>query len=164
MTGEIILYNVRAYKHDVPQRGDIIFFDGSEYINSCVLLCKRVIGVPGDIIVFINGNIYINGSKYEEDYLPKDVVTVSDSVFAVPDDSVFVLGDNREDSFDSRFFKNTYVSYEDIKGKYIWGIYSEEAADIIIKSMEKLESVKRLRGFTYDYRSNTHRPTNIRNI
>ena len=144
MTGEITVYSVRAYKHNVPQRGDIIYFDGFNYLNKNVLLCKRVIGVPGDVIEFADGDVYINGSKYEEEYLPNGVVTECEYIFVVPDDCVFVLGDNRMNSFDSRFFNNAYVSYEDIKGKHIWGKYYKKASGILLKIVKVLERIKRL--------------------
>ena len=69
---------------------------------------KRVIGVPGDHIVIENGNVYINGELQKEEYLQSGVITTNGRGncldVTVPDNSVFVMGDNRSQSTDSRCF------------------------------------------------------------
>ena len=115
--GNSVMYNRLAYKKNVPERGDIIAFWSGEEGK---LMAKRVIGLPGDTVEFRNGYVYINGVMADErEYLDEDIETNSNKVFNVPAESVFVLGDNRENSYDSRFWKIPYVSYSDIKGKYI---------------------------------------------
>ena len=73
-----------------------------------VSFIKRVIGLPGDHIEIKNDKVYINGTEYEEPYLNSTVkTTASQGVFTnivVPENSVFVMGDNRGDSTDSRHF------------------------------------------------------------
>lgn len=70
---------------------------------------KRVIGLPGDRVEIKKDSVYINGIKYNEDYIPESVKTdmksggICDDVI-VPDDCVYVLGDNRAASIDSRKF------------------------------------------------------------
>ena len=127
--GEIVFFNKFAYIKNVPQRGDIVYLNGSSYTGK-EYLCKRVIGIPGDTIEFINGDVYINGKKVNEGYISEDIETNSNNVFEVPSGCVFVMGDNRENSLDSRFFTNPYVPYEDIKGKYAGGFYNEFVASI----------------------------------
>ena len=121
-----------AYISKTPQRGDIIYFEGSSYSDS-QYLCKRVIGIPGDTIKFVNGDVYINDMKVNEAYISDEIETNSKNTFLVPNNCVFVMGDNRENSLDSRFFTNPYVSYDDIKGKYAGGFYIEPIAKLIAK-------------------------------
>jgi signal peptidase I len=94
-----------VYPFSPPERGDIIVFNppnGSEkpYI-------KRVIGLPGETVSFKDGFVYINGVKVEEPYLDGDQTRCNRSVcpdVVVPESSVYVMGDNRENSSDSRSF------------------------------------------------------------
>ena len=67
---------------------------------------KRVIGVEGDYIKIENGKVYRNGEELQENYLAEGVITKSKtySDITVPEDCVFVMGDNREHSIDSRDF------------------------------------------------------------
>lgn len=115
--GSSVFYNKLAYKKKAPERGDIIAFWSGEEGK---LMSKRVIGLPGDTIEFHNGYVYINGIMADErEYISEDIETNSNKVFNVPAECVFVLGDNRENSYDSRYWKLPYVPYKDIKGKYM---------------------------------------------
>lgn len=117
MTGDTVFFNKLAYvRHDVS-RGDIIAFWSEE---QSALFAKRVIGLPGDDISFMDGYVRINGIFADEsDYIVEDVETNCIKSFTVPEGCYFVLGDNRENSYDSRFFSNPYIKKENIKGKYL---------------------------------------------
>ena len=83
---------------------------------------KRVIGLPGDHVEIKDGSVYINGEKLEENYLSNDVKTESVNGgqyldIIVPEKTVFVMGDNRPDSIDSRKFG--CIPYEKIEGKIV---------------------------------------------
>jgi signal peptidase I len=83
---------------------------------------KRVIGLPGDHVEIKDGSVYINGEKLEENYLSSDVKTESVNGgqyldIIVPEKTVFVMGDNRPDSIDSRKFG--CIPYEKIEGKIV---------------------------------------------
>lgn len=119
MTGDFIVGNRLAYTNIEPQRGDIIFFKKNDEIVG-----KRVIGIAGDIITFADGKVLINNKVLDEsEYLPEDIQTISDKEFKVPEKCVFVLGDNRENSFDSRYWEDiSYVEYENIVAKMLFKV------------------------------------------
>lgn len=105
----------------VPEYGSVIVFRESSERKR--LLVKRVIGLPGDEIRFSDGNVYRNGEALEEPYLMRQGVSFSNvSAFAVPEGAVFVLGDNRENSKDSRFMEETYVPIENIYAEELFQV------------------------------------------
>lgn len=130
--GDYIISNGLAYMNHEPQRGDVIIFDKGDES-----LVKRVIGLPGDDITFIDGSVYINGQICYEEYIPNDVEThCAWDFFAIPDDCYFVMGDNRKYSYDSRYWDEPYVNKEDIEGKVILSIPVSQLINAI-KSMQQ---------------------------
>lgn len=117
-TGDVVIYNRLAYKVRDVKRGDSISFKHDNSVYG-----KRVIGIAGDTISFHNGYVYINDKKIDESaYIGEDIETNCTEKFTVPDGCVFVLGDNREDSNDSRFWDAPYVDKKDIIGKQLINI------------------------------------------
>ena len=81
-------------------------------------MVKRVIGLPGDQISFEGGYVFRNGEKLEEPYLQAEGVTYSDTErFSVPDGCIFVMGDNRLHSRDSRYMENPFIPVKNILAK-----------------------------------------------
>ncbi|MDO4176073.1 MAG: signal peptidase I [Bacillota bacterium] len=120
-----LIVNKLAYiNKDHPKRGDIIIFK-SDLINSDtgkkMLLIKRVIGVEGDIIRFEDNNVYRNGDLLAEDYIkdedPEARCYPNGMVYTVGEDEIFVMGDNRAVSRDSRDPDVGLVSEDKVVGK-----------------------------------------------
>ena len=123
MKGDKISGNRLSYKFSEPERGDIIIFKFPD--NEEENYIKRIIGLPGDIIEITNGIVYINGEALDESYLPAHPYMEDFPATVVPDDSYFMMGDNRLNSKDSRYWNNKFVSKDKILAKAIF-IYSPE--------------------------------------
>lgn len=118
MTGDISVSYRLAYVNEKPERGDIIIFK-----RNGDTLGKRVVGIENDVVEFIDGYVYINGELLDEsEYIDTDIETNSNKSFEVPEGCVFVLGDNRENSLDSRHWENPYVPETDIIAKLLFVI------------------------------------------
>lgn len=120
MPGNRLIGSRLSYLKDGPERGDIVIFRYPD--NEEELYVKRVIGLPGETVDIRDGHIYIGGSEVPltEDYLKEEwTVAMGDYHFQVPEDSYLMLGDNRNDSWDARYWNNTYVQREKILGKAV---------------------------------------------
>lgn len=118
--GDYTVANGLAYVLREPQRGDIVVFWSDEFDQ---MMVKRVIGIPGDEISFHDGYVYINGNIQYEPYIDPDIETNSPKVFTVPEKAYFMLGDNRENSLDSRFWQSPFISKGKIAGKYLGTLF-----------------------------------------
>ncbi len=111
--GEIMILNKIGYSINGVERFDIVVVD----YNGDKLI-KRVIGLPGETLKYENNILYINGQEVEEPYLNESTEDFNITSFGyskIPRDCYFVLGDNRDDSKDSRIIG--CVSEKQIKGK-----------------------------------------------
>jgi len=104
--GQFILTNLITLRISGPVRGDVIVFNAP--IDQEKDFIKRVIGLPGDTIYLQNGNVYVNGKKYDESAYLHGIQTGGGDflhegqTITVPDNNYFVMGDNRPASSDSR--------------------------------------------------------------
>lgn len=118
MPGDRLIGNRLAYLKEGPKRGDVVIFHYPDDEED--LYVKRVIGLPGETVVIEDAKVYIDGNEepLAEDYLKEEwVAATGPYTFLVPEDSYLVMGDNRNDSWDARFWSNTYVARKKILGK-----------------------------------------------
>lgn len=137
-----LVINRLSYKKELPKTGDIIVFYqnreigsfGEEFVRSFVnmipfagkedrdRLVKRVIGTPGDVVDIRDGYVYLNGEVLDEPYV-KGIT--EEGSFELPvtvgENQLFVMGDNREHSFDSRDFGLIDISH--VEGKVVFRLY-----------------------------------------
>lgn len=112
--GDRVLANKFIYDFTDPDRGDVVVFESVEVEGQDLI--KRVVGTPGDTVEVREGTLYVNGERQEEPYTNQRGSGISppQEEFEVPEDTVFVMGDNRANSRDSRFFGA--VPEENIEG------------------------------------------------
>lgn len=110
MSGELLIVDRTAYMKTSPQRGDIVVCR----VSPSKLYIKRVIAVGGEEITIENGQTYINGEPLKEEYLKEEMVGEINPQ-TVPEGEVFVMGDNRNNSTDSRSIGT--IKIKDILGK-----------------------------------------------
>jgi len=105
-----------------PERGDIVVFPHDEG-GVTELYIKRVIGLPGEKITITGGMVYVDGVPLEERYTMDGVTQGEIKDYLVPAGKVYVLGDNREVSVDSRSEEVGCVDIDDITGKALIRVY-----------------------------------------
>jgi signal peptidase I len=112
--GDFILVNKLAYKLGTPRRGDVVVFmpPGGQMEKPYI---KRVIGLPGETVDIKDGKVFVNGSPLDEPYALGETSGGKFNHIVVPEGTVFVMGDNRMNSSDSRYFGP--VSIASLEGK-----------------------------------------------
>ena len=122
MTGDRILALRTSYWFDEPEAGDIAVFRYPDDPTGKTLYVKRIIGTEGDVVEVEDGEVYVNGEMLTEDYIAE--TTVGDfGPYLVPEDSYFMMGDNRNHSLDSRYWDNKFVHEDEILGKVVLRYY-----------------------------------------
>lgn len=122
-----LFVNKLAYlTKDHPDYGDIIIFKSDidrEDGSGKKILIKRVIAVENDVVTISDGVVYRNGVKLDEDYTLEGFTSGDIKDYAVPEDEVFVMGDNRGVSLDSRSGDVGSIDEELIIGKAFFRLY-----------------------------------------
>ncbi len=115
--GERFFVSKISYRMHDPERGDVIILhppsNGDVDVTPNI---KRIIGLPGETIEIKNGTVYIDGLVLQEPYLVEET-TGTVSLFTIPEDSYFVMGDHRSVSYDSRAWGT--LARKEIIGKTI---------------------------------------------
>lgn len=126
---DMIIADMDYYKEGNVKRNDIVIFRDPESPNK--LMVKRTIALEGEKISIVNGKIFINKKEYKEDnpqiiHERNSFVDIQETI--IPENHIFVIGDNRPNSLDSRYFGS--VPEENIKGKPLY-IYFSDSFDRI---------------------------------
>ena len=129
--GDYFIARMKPYAESAPKRGDVVIFPYPE--DPSKLFVKRIVGLPGERIQISDKMVFINHRRIEDpwgshedvrilsrDDAPRDNFGPAD----IPEGEVFVLGDNRDFSQDSRFWGN--VNIKDIQGKALFIYWSED--------------------------------------
>lgn len=110
-TNQRVIIDKLSYEFQEPARGDIVVIDE---LSSDVPLIKRIVGLPGETVEIRNNQVFINGEMLDEPYLG-DISQTNYNPVIVPPEHVFVMGDNRMSSRDSRVFGS--IDIYRIRGK-----------------------------------------------
>lgn len=123
--GDVVVIDKNAYDDKEPLRGDVVIFYGTDEENKYFV--KRIIGLPGETIKVKEGDLYLIQGTREieiyEPYLPEGrrqytLREIDGTSYQIPEGKYFVLGDNRDNSYDSRTWKSPFIPEENIVGKY----------------------------------------------
>lgn len=114
-----VFVSILDYEIGTPKCQDVIVFTPPVEEDSYFI--KRVIGLPGDTVKISGGSVYVNDIKLIEPYIAPGTITSGDLILKVPEGMVFVLGDNRGNSEDSRYFGP--ISIKSIKGRAVYRVF-----------------------------------------
>ena len=116
--GQNLVMDKLSYRFHDPERYDIIIFPGPEEFGQHPYYIKRIIGMPGETVQIKDGKVYINDSEtpLDDSFVPETPLG-SFGPYEVPENCYFMMGDNRNNSKDSRYWQNTYVQFDQIVGK-----------------------------------------------
>lgn len=118
----LVIEKLSLYTHNY-KRGEIIIFKPNAETKDIYI--KRIIGLPGDRVEIKNGEVYVNSEKLDEKYLQSGMFTTAEqsqySNLTVPENCLYVLGDNRTVSEDSRYIGP--IPVENIKGHAVLRVY-----------------------------------------
>lgn len=124
-----------SYIFSEPKAGDIVIFKYPD--NEEENFVKRVIGVPGDVIQIYNGHVYVNDEMLDEPYILEPMEDDGEvHTYVVPAGHYFMMGDNRNNSKDSRYWTNTYVAKKKILAKVSFRYYSGKDKKISFSTLD----------------------------
>lgn len=133
--GDMFIVKLRPYGSRLPERGAVVVFPSPK--DKSKVYVKRVIGLPGERLKIVDKKVFVNDQPLEDTWGVFTTATVMPSAtlprdnfgpMIIPEGSVFVLGDNRDNSYDSRFWGP--VPAGDIQGKVLYVYWSDDGGRI----------------------------------
>ncbi|WP_050638316.1 signal peptidase I [Candidatus Stoquefichus sp. SB1] len=119
--GNIILVDKFFYKRGVPEYNDIVVIKYHVSAGEDQII-KRVMGLPGDHLEMKNNQLYRNGELLEEEYINETMTGNEDFSYDIPEGKIFVMGDNRNNSIDSRMIG--YIDFDDqVVGRVFFKVF-----------------------------------------
>ena len=115
MTGNVVFSTRYDVEEEDLERYDILTFIAPD--DPDITYIKRLIGLPGEKIEVKDGKVYADGVELEDSFIKDSQNHVGDGIYEIPEGCYFFLGDNRNNSKDSRFWDNPYVPADDIQAK-----------------------------------------------
>lgn len=123
-----------SYINSDPERGDVVIFHFPDDPTGKTYYVKRIIGLPGETVDIVDGKVYIDGSdtpleepyvnlSVDEEFGPFTAPEESYGPYTVPEGCYFMLGDNRNNSLDARFWENKYVAKDKIIAKVLFSYF-----------------------------------------
>ena len=132
---ERLIANKFSYIRGNYSTGNIVIFESELNMRKGLgesYYVKRIIALPNDHIKIRNGNVYLNGEELVEDYIPYQLTNSRQPIdMVIPEGYVFVMGDNRDNSIDSRFESMGLISTDDILGKVVLRFFPFERFSFI---------------------------------
>jgi signal peptidase I len=122
--GDHYVVNKMVKLKDIKDGDMITFYPPIDYFEGKIYI-KRVIGTPGDKIEIKNGSLYRNDKKISENYIKKQM-NYKLGPIKVPKGSIFVLGDNRNESFDSHLWRTPFIEEKQLSGKVIFRYWNSD--------------------------------------
>jgi signal peptidase I len=128
INGDFIIADTWAFQSRIPERGEVVVFRYP--LDPSIKYVKRVIGLPGDTIDIRDGKVYVNGQELSESYVHSDnnqqLSYERPARYRVPAEAFFLMGDNRDNSNDSRFWG--FVPRGHLHGTvvFVWFSFSPE--------------------------------------
>ena len=125
-SGDYVITSRQSYRlFGQPERGDVIVFKSGLYdeTGNQKNLIKRIIGLPGDTVEIKAGDVYINGELLQEEYVAEQGLSGEMEAVTVPEGRLFVMGDNRRVSQDSRNAAVGTIDMDSIVGKVVIRLY-----------------------------------------